>query len=273
MQHDIPQLLEIAKQVARRGAAVHRDRLHTSVSFQAKSSALDLVSEVDLETERVLTAEITKLRPEDGIVSEEGTSRPSSSGVDWIIDPLDGTINYLYGYPAHAVAVGVEAEGEGIVGVVYDTASNQLYAGAAGLGATCDGRPLQVSSCSSIDMALLATGFLPDRTVRPRQAAVFAEILPHVRDIRRTGSPALDLCRVAAGQTDGMYEYGLGRWDIVAGAVIAQAAGARVSILPSGNLPKPLLIVSTSDIYDALKELVVQASEHMDECCVDGRNG
>ncbi len=263
MQHDIPQLLDIVQQVARRGATVHRERLHTRVSFQAKSSELDLVSEVDLETERVLTAEIEKFRPNDGIISEEGAVRSSHSGVWWILDPLDGTTNYLYGYPAHAIAVGVETEGEGAVGVVYDTACDQLYAGALGLGATCDGRPLSVSSCSSLDMALLATGFLPDRTVRPRQAAVFAQVLPRVRDIRRSGSPALDLCRVAAGQTDGMYEYGLGRWDIVAGAVIAQAAGARVSILPSGNLPKPLLIVSTPTIHAALRELLVQASEHM----------
>jgi myo-inositol-1(or 4)-monophosphatase len=143
--------------------------------------------------------------------------------------------------------------------VVYDTSSNHIYAGAIERGATCDNEPITVSACSRLETALIATGFLPDRRVRWQQGAALAEVLPRVRDIRRSGSPILDLCGVACGRVDGLYEWGLGRWDIAAGAVIAQAAGARVTVLPQQGAPSPLLVASTPGIHDELLERVSTA--------------
>jgi myo-inositol-1(or 4)-monophosphatase len=145
------------------------------------------------------------------------------------------------------------------VGVVHDTAHNRVYTGAVERGARCDDKPITVSGCAKMGAALIATGFLPDRTVRRQQGAVLAEVLPQVRDIRRSGSPILDLCGVASGAVDGFYEWGLGPWDIAAGAVIAKAAGARVTVLSQQSAPSPLLVASTPDIHGELLEIVSSA--------------
>lgn len=256
MTPDIDELLRLAKMIAAAGAAVHRQGFGRPLATRAKSSETDLVSEVDLETERVLISYIRRERPEDAIISEEGSNQPGQSGVCWILDPLDGTTNYLYGYPAFGIAIGIELDGEGVVGVVHDTYHDRVYAGVIGRGATCDEKPITVSTSTRLETALIATGFLPDRTIRRRQGAILTEVLPRVRDIRRSGSPILDLCGVASGQTDGFYEFGLGRWDIAAGAVIARAAGARVTLFPQQELPRPLLVASAPGIHDALVALL-----------------
>ena len=142
---------------------------------------------------------------------------------------------------------------------MYDTSSNHLYAGAIERGATCDNEPITVSACSRLETALIATGFLPDRSVRWQQGVVLAEVLPRVRDIRRSGSPILDLCGVACGRVDGFYKWGLGCWDIAAGAVIAKAAGATVTVLPQQDSPTPLLVACTPGIHDELLEVVSSA--------------
>lgn len=215
------------------------------------------MSEIDLETEQVMVGHILRERPGDGILSEEGTNRSGHTGVCWILDPLDGTTNYLCGYPAFGIAVGVEINGQGVVGVVHDTYHNRAYAGAVGQGATCDGKSITVSACTSLETALIATGFFPDRTIRRHQGAVLTELLPRVRDIRRSGSPILDLCGVASGRTDGFYECGLRQWDITAGTVIARAAGAKVTSLSQQEPISPLLVASAPGIHDGLLELIV----------------
>jgi len=256
MTDEVDKLLQLAQQVAAAGAVVHQQGFGRALSPRAKSSEIDLVSEIDLETEQVMVAHILRERPRDGIISEEGTNRLGQSDVCWILDPLDGTTNYLYGYPAFGIAVGVEINGHGVAGIVYDTSSNHLYAGAIERGATCDSEPIMVSACSRLETALIATGFLPDRRIRWQQGVVLAEVLPQVRDVRRSGSPILDLCGVACGRLDGFYEWGLGRWDITAGAVIAKAAGATVTVLPQQGSPSPLLVASTPGIHAVLLEVV-----------------
>ncbi len=256
MTYDIDELLGLAKRVAAAGAAIHRQGFGRPLATRSKSSETDLVSEIDIETEHVLVAGILQERPEDAIVSEEGAHRPGRTGVCWILDPLDGTTNYLYGYPAFGVAVGVEVDGQGVVGVVHDTYHDRVYAGSVDRAATCDGEPITVSASTRLETALIATGFLADREIRRRQGLIVAEMLPRVRDIRRSGSPILDLCGVASGTIDGFYEFGLGRWDIAAGAVIAAAAGAKVAIMPHQGLASPLVVASTPSIHEALLESV-----------------
>ena len=255
---ELQELLEIAQQTAQAAAAVHRAYRQMSFQVDNKGSALDLVTTVDREAEQALVAAIRAARPDDGILGEEGSQIASSSGVVWILDPLDGTTNYVYGYPAHAVAVGVEVAGARRLGVVVDTANGRNYGGIIGQGADCDGRPLQPGQTADLSRALLGTGFLPDEAIRQAQGELFGKFMPHVRGIRRSGCPALDLCAVAAGQLDLFYEVGLMPWDIAAGAAIAEAAGAQVLTLRSAGLPDPTLIAGNPELVAQMSTLLRQ---------------
>jgi len=253
-------LLEIARHVAGLARDVHRRAL-TGGRLQAdsKSSTSDLVTEVDRESERVLVNAIHAARPNDEISGEEGTQLSGSSGVRWILDPLDGTTNFVHRYPMHAVAVGVEIEGRPVLGVVHDTFSDLVYAGIVGEGATCDGAPIHVQRESDLSRALVGTGFLPHQEVRRAQADLLRHVLPRVRDVRRSGCPSLDICHVASGALDGFYECGLGPWDIAAAAAIAEASGAKISLLHSSVFPDPFLVVANPQLSRALIDLLVEA--------------
>ena len=256
MSEELSELLVIAKWAASLAAAVHRNAMEEGVfGIRTKNSTFDLVTEIDREAERKLVEAIQSLRPDDAIVGEEGTNVEGDSGVRWIIDPLDGTTNFIHRYPAHSVAVGVEIEGRWKIGVVHDTFNNRVYAGIVGGVATCDGRAIAVRNEPDLTNALVATGFLPDANVRRTQADLLREILPRVRDIRRSGCPSLDICSVASGVLDVFYECGLGQWDI-AGAAIAEAAGAKVLLLHPRVLPGPLLIVANAKLAAALASLL-----------------
>lgn len=252
-------LLSIAIQAARAAAAVHRRAEPGHLGVGMKSSPMDLVTAVDREAEQQLVSAIRTARPHDAIIGEEGTAIPGSSGVCWLLDPLDGTTNFIYGYPAHAVAVGVEIDGQRVLGVVHDTYHQRLYSGIVGGGAQCDGRPIAPGATADLSRALVGTGFLPDAAVRRVQGELLRDMLPVVRDVRRSGCPALDLCAVATGMLDGFYESGLGRWDITAGAAIAEAAGAAVVELQSPILPNPLLVVANARLLKALVTMLVEA--------------
>jgi myo-inositol-1(or 4)-monophosphatase len=219
---------------------------------------MNLVTAVDREAERQLVSVITAARPHDSILGEEGAAIQGNSGVNWILDPLDGTTNFVHGYPAYSVAVGVEIDGKRTLGVVYDTYHQRIYSGIVRAGAQCDGAAIAVSRAARLSEALIGTGFLPVAEVRAVQAQVLGKVLPKVRDIRRSGCPSLDLCAVAAGMLDGYYEYGLGRWDIAAGAAIAEAAGATVVELTSPILPEPLLVVANPGLLQALVDLLAK---------------
>jgi myo-inositol-1(or 4)-monophosphatase len=255
---DLEELLGLAQQAARMAAVVHQKARLGHFEIGTKSSPVDLVTAIDREAEQQLVTFIRQARPLDAILGEEGTDVHGTSGVRWLLDPLDGTTNFVYGYPAHAVAVGVEIDGRRALGVVHDTYHDRVYAGIVGTGAQCDGRPLAARTEAALSQALIGTGFLPTLSVRDVQGDILRRLLPLVRDVRRSGCPALDLCAVAAGNLDGFYESGLGRWDIAAGAAIAEAAGATVVELQSSVLPNPLLVAANAKLLDALVAALVE---------------
>ena len=258
---ELSDILEIAKHAAEVAAAIHRHAIDVGgVEAETKRSSSDLVTAVDRESELAMVAAIRAARPNDSILAEEGTAINGSSGVRWIIDPLDGTTNFIHRYPFHSVAVGVEIDGQNLVGVVHDTFNNRVYAGVVGEGATCDGEPIRARKESDLRQALIGTGFLPDDAVRRAQAELLREVLPRVRDVRRSGCPSLDICGVASGALSGFYECGLGPWDIAAASAIAEAAGATVSLLPSTVFPNPFLIVANSELTSALVRLFVEVN-------------
>lgn len=259
MNAELFELLEIAKHAAGLAAAIHRRAMFSgSAKFDTKSSTCDLVTEIDREAERVLVETIRAARRDDDIVGEEGTNVSGRSGVRWILDPLDGTTNFVHRYPAHSVAVGVEVDERKMIGVVHDTFSNRVYAGVVGVGATCDEDPITVRGENNLKQALIGTGFLPDENVRREQADLLRKILPRVRDIRRSGCPSLDICSVASGTLDGFYECGLGPWDITAGAAIAEAAGAMIRLLRSKVFPNPFLVVANAKLSSELVSVLVE---------------
>jgi myo-inositol-1(or 4)-monophosphatase len=212
----------------------HADRS----AVRTKSTATDPVTLADTETERLIRDRLAELRPGEPILGEEGGGEPSDGdGLRWVVDPIDGTVNFVYGIPAYAVSLGAQVNGVSVAGAVADVVSGEVYSAAVGRGAhvlTAGGRRrLHCNEIEDLSMALVGTGFgyAPQR--RAAQAAVVARILPEVRDVRRIGSAALDLCMVAAGRLDAYYEHGLSIWDWAAAALIAAEAGA-VVVLPGG---------------------------------------
>ena len=195
------------------------------MEIQEKSAAGDLVTEIDRAGERAIVEGILAARADDAILGEEGTDRAGTSGVRWVIDPLDGTASYVRGYPGYAVSIGIEVDGRPAVGVVQD-ALGRVTLGVAGGGAERDGRPVRPSERSTLAESVLATGFGYDPEMRIREARTLAELIGHVADIRRSGSAAMDLCAVASGEVDAYFELHLAPWDTAAGAVVVEAAGA-----------------------------------------------
>jgi len=224
---------------------------------QSKSTPTDLVSAADQATEELIRSRLAAERPDDAILGEEGEETPGSSGLRWIVDPLDGTVNFLFGIPQWGVSVAVE-DAEGVLaGVVYDPPRDELWAAERGGEALLDGRPVRCSDRTTLDEALVATGFGYDAEVRRAQAATAAALLPDVRDIRRLGSAALDLVWTAAGRYDAYYERGIHYWDIAAGGLICERAGLVVETLPASPPQDEGILVATPAIVGALRQRVV----------------
>ena len=223
---------------------------------RSKTTPTDPVTIVDTETERLLRDRLAQLRPGDPILGEEGggPADPAvapANAVTWVLDPIDGTVNFVYGIPAYAVSVGVQIDGVSVAGAVADVVGGRVYSAATGLGAhVIDEHGTRSLRCATVDdlsMALLGTGFGYSRRRRATQAGLLAQMLPVVRDVRRIGSAALDLCMVAAGRLDAYYEHGLQVWDCAAGALIAAEAGARVVVLaPNGPTGGAGLVVAAA---------------------------
>ena len=246
-------LLELATTLATAaGAAVIDIRAEAVQTATTKVSPTDPVTEGDRLAEQIVVEGILAERPDDGIVGEEGTSRQGTSGVVWYIDPIDGTTNYLYGLPAYSVSIAAAIDGEMAAGVVLNPATSEMFVATRGGGARCNGRPISVSGGGDLSSALVATGFGYQAERRRQQATVVAELLPQIRDIRRMGSAALDLCSVAAGRVDAYYELGLNSWDYAAGWLIAVEAGAVCNNLRSGPPDERFLLASTPGVHDAL---------------------
>jgi fructose-1,6-bisphosphatase/inositol monophosphatase family enzyme len=226
-----------------------------------KSSPTDMVTEMDRAAERHIGEVLARRRPSDGVLGEEGTSLAGTTGVEWIVDPLDGTTNYLFGVPAYAVSVAASVDGRTVVGVVTDPSRRETWSAAAGRGARIDGRPIRlIPSARPLGEALVATGFSYRPQQRGHQAQVLTRVLPSVRDIRRFGAAAVDLCWVAAGRFDGYFESGLHPWDLAAGALIATEAGAEVTDLAGGPpVAGPMVVAAAPGLADGLRTLVADA--------------
>ncbi|KZS77890.1 inositol monophosphatase family protein [Mycobacterium persicum] len=222
-------------------------------AVRTKTTPTDPVTVVDTDTERLLRERLVQFRPGDPILGEEGggpaDSTAAADAVTWVLDPIDGTVNFVYGIPAYAVSVGAQVGGVSVAGAVADVVGGRVYSAAAGLGARVTDqhgtRRLRCTAVDSLSMALLGTGFAYSTRRRATQAALLARMLPVVRDVRRIGSAALDLCMVAAGQLDAYYEHGLQVWDRAAGALIAAEAGARV-LLPAANAQEGGLVLAAA---------------------------
>jgi myo-inositol-1(or 4)-monophosphatase len=253
------ELLAVAEEAARAAAEVLLGRFGGGGGgkVRAKSTPTDLVSEADLEAERALRAALARRRPDDAVLGEEGGDRgEGGSGLRWIVDPLDGTVNFLFGIPQWGVSVACEdAEGT-LAGVVLDPLRDEVFAAGRDGPATLDGEPIEGSTRSDLATAMVGTGFAYDAETRKAQAEVAARVLPRVRDLRRMGSAAIDLGWTACGRYDAFYERGLAPWDRAAGALICARAGLQLrELAPAGPLPAGLL-VAPSALAGALDELV-----------------
>jgi len=196
---------------------------------RTKSTSTDLVSEADERAEQAVVAYLRARRPHDGLVAEEGSASESSTGFRWLVDPLDGTINYLYGIPHWCVSVACADARGAIAGAVFDPIRGELFTAARGAGTQLGGRPIGASSVAELTGALVATGFSYDAGERAAQAAIVAKVAGSVRDIRRAGSAALDLAWVAAGRLDAYFEVSRSAWDTAAGALLVREAGGDVT--------------------------------------------
>jgi len=218
----------------------------------AKSTPTDLVSESDVAAERLIRSRLLAARPDDAIVGEEGDDHAGTSGRRWVVDPLDGTVNFLFGIPQWAVSVAVEDDAGALAGVVYDPMRDELWAAERDGQALLDGVPVQASVRHDVATALVATGFGYDAEVRRAQAEVVARLLPHVRDIRRFGSAAVDLPWTACGRLDAYYEHGLNAWDMAAGRLICERAGLEVIDLEPVGPSAPGVLVAPPALAAAL---------------------
>lgn len=253
-------LLDLARDIALRASEFALDARRAGVSVAAtKSTPTDVVTAADRDTEALIRSLILDARPDDGIVGEEESTRIGTSGIDWVVDPIDGTVNFLYGIPAWAVSIAVvegaaggDVGGTTLAGVVVNPVTGELFEASAGGGARLAGRNLAVNTDVPLASALLGTGFSYSPERRHEQTAVLLELITRVRDIRRIGSAALDLCAIAAGRLDAFYERGLNAWDHSAGALIAREAGARVGGPHGGRENRELLVAAAPGLYEEL---------------------
>jgi myo-inositol-1(or 4)-monophosphatase len=250
------ELLALARELARAAADVHARGLAADLTVHTKSSPTDLVSQVDREAEALIVDRLRATRPGDAVLAEEGTELTSSTGVRWIVDPLDGTTNYVYGYPAFAVSIAVEVDGVAEAGVVHDSSAGHVYEAVRGGGALCDGAPIHVRDQGELAHALVATGFAYRAEQREHQGRAAAYVLARVRDIRRGGSAALDLCHLAAGHVDAYWEVGTALWDFAAGTLIAQEAGAEVRLPEPAHGAGPAVVAARPALMPALLDLL-----------------
>lgn len=254
---DPSDLLELALDVATRAGSMLSERRPPDLQVQAtKSSPTDVVTEMDTAAERLIVQGILAARPEDGLLGEEGAREPGSSGVRWVIDPVDGTVNYLYGLPGWAVSVGAQVAGKTVAGVVVVPSAGETFVATRGGGATRNGEPIRCRDGVALDQALVSTGFGYDRVRREHQARVLLGVLPRVRDIRRLGAFAADLCAVACGRLDAHYERGAKAWDLAAAALIASEAGVRVEGLSGAPAGEDFTLAATPALFPHLHDLL-----------------
>jgi myo-inositol-1(or 4)-monophosphatase len=256
-------LLGIADEVARAAGDLLRRRpadLHAA----SKTTPTDAVTDMDRAAERLIVNALHARRPGDPIIGEEsgrhaGDLRHDSETVTWLVDPIDGTVNYLYGIPQFAVSIAAQVADTTVAGVVYDVTRDEMYAATTGGGSTRDGVTIHCTAQADPALSLLATGFGYAADMRARQADILTRILPAVRDIRRMGAASLDLCAVACGWVDGYYEAGMHPWDWAAGALIATEAGARVGGLGGRPPGEWTTLAANPTLFAWLERVLVEA--------------
>lgn len=261
------ELLDLARDIAvRAGELAHRRRVEGVEIADHKSSPVDVVTLADRETENLIRSLIADARPDDGFLGEEGGAEIGSSGLTWVVDPIDGTVNYLYGIPHWAVSVAV-VEGDpdpltwrALAGCVTNPVVGEVYTATDAGGAFSGNQQLRVSEPVSLAQALIGTGFGYDARVRGEQGLVVAGLLPLVRDIRRFGTASLDLCAVATGRLNGYFERGLKPWDHAAAALVAREAGATVAGLGGTPASQEFLLAAPAELASALERALVDLS-------------
>lgn len=259
-------LLALARRIATTVAETALEERRRGISVEAtKSSPVDVVTAVDRDTEERIRSMVLDARPDDGILGEEDDAHVGTSGLNWVVDPIDGTVNLLYDIPAWAVSIAVvdgppdPLHWNALVGVVVNPVTGEVFEASRGGGARLGDRELRVNDDVELSRALIGTGFGYAAERRRTQAEVLLQVLPRVRDIRRIGSAALDLSAIAAGRLDGFYERGLNPWDHAAGAVIVREAGGRVGGVDGGRESGELLVAAAPSVYDGLLELLLDA--------------
>lgn len=256
------ELLEIARSVAVEAGAFAKLRRSEGVEVAAsKSSTEDIVTFADQETETLIRTRLAELRPQDGFLGEESGAEIGTSGLTWVVDPIDGTVNFLYGIPHYAVSIAV-VEGDpdpltwrALAGAVANPASGEIFTARVGAGAFLDGSPIRVGAPIELSQALVGTGFSYLADIRSEQAEALGGLLHRVRDIRRMGAASLDLCAVASGRLDAYFERRLSPWDHAAGALIAREAGARVTGM-DGATPSYEFVLAAEPQLAATLELL-----------------
>jgi len=243
----------------RRAAADAADTLGR-LGGGTKSTQTDLVTEFDRAAEALIVESITRDRPDDTIVGEEGADHVGTSGVEWHVDPIDGTTNFVYDLPTWGCSIGVTWDGVGVAGAVYVPQLDELFAAASGHGATLNGRPIRASAAADPALALVATGFGYRPETRVEQARQMVALAGHVRDFRRMGAASVDLCFVACGRVDAYYERGLNSWDMVAGELICREAGALTSDLSGGPVRASEVLAAAPGVHAAMLDLLRAAA-------------
>jgi myo-inositol-1(or 4)-monophosphatase len=260
MRIDPAELAALAERLARAaGHEIALRRRQGLMEVATKSSPTDMVTELDRLSERLIVEGLLAERPDDGIVGEEGTARPGTSGVSWLVDPVDGTTNLLYDLPGWSVSIAARYEDETVAGVVFVPAGDELFAAIAGRGARRNGTPIACSGTTSLATALVGTGFsyLPER--RAEQATVIARLISRVRDIRRMGSAAVDLCYLGAGRFDVYFESGLNAWDLAAGELVAREGGALTSDFAGARPDAGDIVAAPPQLHAGFLTLLAEA--------------
>jgi myo-inositol-1(or 4)-monophosphatase len=255
-------LLDVAVSVAREAAALALSARPAAIQdVDTKTSKTDVVTAADVAVEKLVRSRLADVRPGEPVFGEETGGASAAPGqVCWVVDPIDGTVNYLYGLPWYTVSLAAQVDGVSVAAAVIEPETGREWTALRGGGSWRDGVTLRVSDATRLDMALISTGFAYRAERRQRQAEGMARLLPKVRDIRRPGSASLDLCSVAAGWVDGYVEHGLSRWDWAGGALVAEEAGAVVRLPESADALGPdLTFCATPGIADQLRNAVKEA--------------
>ena len=246
------ELLNLAESIALKAGSLLVNR-PSKFDLDEKSGVFDFATQMDHESEKLIVSEILAARPDDGLIGEEGANRESKSGVTWVIDPIDGTVNYLYDIPGWCISIAAKDSDGGLAGVVYSPATQSLWKAHRGGGAFLNGNPIKCNDPVALNRALVGSGFAYDLEKRKIQAALIARLLPEIRDLRRLGACAVDMCHVASGSLDAYFEAGVNEWDYAAAGLIATEAGAMISIDKGiWNGEKNMVIVAGPALHPAL---------------------